>query len=67
MAKPKFKYVHVVEFTSGNSIKVVGPTNNAEKVSRGMDINLDHERFYTVISECQHLTEDRPLCLQCAV
>lgn len=66
MAKPKMQYVHVVEFDSGASVKVVGPTDRAEKVSSGMDINLDHDKCYTVISECPHLTEDRRLCLLCA-
>ena len=45
-------YVEIVCFTDGGVEKRMGPmsAHAAEKVARGVDINLNHERFYTRIT-----------------
>jgi hypothetical protein len=42
-------YVEVVECDTGEVVKRLGPMseNKADVVERGLDRNLDHERFHT--------------------
>lgn len=43
--------VHVIETLSGEIVKTL-PANNlrkAEKLERGLSINLDHDKFHTSI------------------
>jgi len=45
-------YVHIVEIESGKTEKKIGPSyseRDAERVERGVNINLDHERYFTCI------------------
>ena len=49
--KPDVEYVHVIDKKTGKSTHVVGPTPYADKVSRGMSINLNHDDFELAISE----------------
>jgi nitrogen regulatory protein PII-like uncharacterized protein len=46
-------YVHIIEDATGKVIKEMGPMSErkAEKVERGANINLNHERFTVVISD----------------
>lgn len=46
-------YVEVVDILTGEVVKRLGPHSEwkAEKVEAGMNINLNHERYYTRIEE----------------
>jgi hypothetical protein len=46
-------YVHIVEYSTNKSVKTMGPhsENMADRIDSGVSINLDHERFYTIINE----------------
>ena len=48
MSQDQF-FVEVREFKTRQVIKRVGPMlkRKADKVQRGMDINLDHSKYYT--------------------
>ncbi len=53
--KPGF-YVAIVAFNDEATVREIGPQptkKGAEKVEDGVNINLDHERFYTEIREVQ--------------
>lgn len=41
-------------------------TADPDKVERGMQINLDHERFYTKATDCPHEAMEARQCLQCS-
>lgn len=50
-------YVHIIEHETGTVVKCMGPTyeSRAEKIERGVQINLCHERYYTdLMSEDDH-------------
>lgn len=44
-------YVEIVQHEDGDTLERRGPftERRAEKVDNGLNINLDHERFYTRI------------------
>lgn len=44
-------YVEIVEYNTGKVIKRMGPMtrHSAERVDDGVNINLNHEEFYTRI------------------
>ena len=46
-------FVEVIEYDTEKVVKKLGPMSEkkAEKVERGLNINLDQERFFTVITE----------------
>jgi hypothetical protein len=48
-------YVQIKEIETGNVIKEIesGSESRAERVERGVQINLNHERFYTSVVEKQ--------------
>lgn len=45
------KYIEIVSYETGEAVKrveVTGKTENSiDKVERGININLNHEQFYT--------------------
>lgn len=50
-------YIHIVETETGEIANCIGPTSehNAEKVERGVLVNLNHEAYYTdMVSEEEH-------------
>jgi hypothetical protein len=51
--KPKPWYVDIVETATGQVIKTMGPLTerDAERVDRGVSINLNHEKFHTNIRQ----------------
>lgn len=53
-------YVEIVEYATNAVVKRMGPMSErkAEKVERGAEINLNHERFYvrTVSDEAKPVT-----------
>lgn len=49
--KDKGQYVHVIDKKTRKSIEAVGPTTQAEKVARGMSINLNHDAYELSISD----------------
>ena len=63
MKKPR--YVHVVDNGTNRSTHCVGPTTNPDKVDDGININLDHNHYYTVISTCAHKVYEDGLCVVC--
>jgi hypothetical protein len=42
-------FVEIVEFSTDKVVKRLGPMteSKADRVQRGMDVNLDHDRFFT--------------------
>ena len=47
-------YVDVIETATGNTVQSIGPTysrRSAEQVERGVNINLNHEKFHTEVRE----------------
>jgi hypothetical protein len=50
MAKPKQEYVHVIDKKTRKSIEAIGPSADAERVARGVSINLNHEDYELAIS-----------------
>lgn len=59
--------MHVIEWESNKSIHVVDcrRTGRADKVEDGMRHNLNHEKYYTKVSDCPHPVMDPELCLLC--
>lgn len=49
--KPGVEYVHVIDKKTRGSVKVVGPATDAQRIARGMSINLNHEDYELAISE----------------
>lgn len=50
----KVKYVHVIEDETGKSIHTVKCDKTpADRVARGMSINLDHNRFTLEITDSE--------------
>ena len=43
--------VHIIDRSTNKAIKKLdgGNERRAEKIERGVNINLDHERFYTTV------------------
>lgn len=61
------KFVHVVEWETDKSIHVVDcrRTGRADKVEDGMQHNLDHDKYYTKITDCPHDVMDAVQCVLC--
>lgn len=59
--------MHVVEWDTDRSIHVVDcrRTRRADKVEDGMQHNLDHEKYYTLATNCPHAVMDETLCVLC--
>jgi hypothetical protein len=54
---PTQYYIHIIEFETGKIVKCMGPTyeRRAEKIERGVLINLNREAYGTVlVSEDEH-------------
>lgn len=53
MSDEKMMMVDVVDNKTGKTVKSVGPKGArvATRLEDGMNINLDHERFHTVMRE----------------
>lgn len=51
-------YVEVVSYETGKVEERRGPfpERRAEKLADGMDVNLDHERYYTRVVESEEPT-----------
>ena len=45
--------VQVIETETGEVVRDIGPVavNRAERIQRGVEINLNHERFHTDIED----------------
>lgn len=45
------KYLEIVEFVTGNAVKRIDVTNQSEseiqRIERGFNINLNHEKYFT--------------------
>ena len=48
-------YVQILSFDNDRLIKEFGPTNErrADKIDDGLNINLDHNKYYTIITQKQ--------------
>ena len=46
-------YVEIIEYKSEEVVKCMGPMSEhkADRVDDGVNINLNHEEFYTLIKE----------------
>ena len=53
METKKQYFVEIIETGSGKTIEKHGPKSErmAERMERGISINLNHEKYYTWISE----------------
>jgi hypothetical protein len=51
--KPLFKYIEVIGYDEENVVKRLDVSNKTDrsidKIESGMNINLNHDQFYTVI------------------
>ncbi len=66
--RDKIEYVHVIDRETGESIHAVEcKSQRAERVARGMDINLNHDRYELSITHCGHPVANAHLCMSCAV
>ena len=49
--KEAVQYVQIIRFEDDHAIETMGPMSEwkADRVDRGVNINLNHEAFYTLI------------------
>lgn len=54
-------YVQIVEHETGNVVETMGPMtkSKAETVERGVDINLNHENYFSRITTHQKLKQTK--------
>lgn len=51
------RYIEIVEYKTGDVVKRIDVTDMSErtvdKTERGMNINLDHSNYYTVVTDSE--------------
>lgn len=62
------KFIHVVEWETDKSIHVVDcrKSGRVDKVEAGMQHNLDHDKYYTKVTDCPHPVMEAVQCVLCA-
>ncbi len=50
-------YVQIIKYSTGQRLERFGPYSGqkAEKVDTGINVNLDHESFYTLVGTKEEL------------